>query len=105
MKIIFGKEKELRSLIIKHPYVVVHYCVGDCPELVDNFIGFSTKEKYKDIIFIKMDAKKIEPVKKMVQEYQKPLVAIYRKGALIDSKSVESKKEMQVLLDKLIKAK
>jgi hypothetical protein len=103
MKIINTTNKSVQKLILKYPYVVIHYCLSECPELVENYIRFSTDEKYKEITFIRVDPENATPVKKIVQEFGKPLVAIYKNGLLIESKSVRTGAEMKKMLDKLVK--
>ena len=104
MAVIISTEEELRKLIYEKPYVAVKYHNDNfpiCQELFKSFTKLSNREKYKEILFVRINADENRIAQKLIEKDVFSFMAIYKNGLLIESKTISSEKDIKAVLDKL----
>src|SRR5688572_5680526 len=97
--------------IASHQSVILKYHTDDCGEtckrLLPIYEALSHQKEYADIVFLRIDADENPVAKKFILLKKQPIVSLYHKGRLLETKHVGSEAEMvellEVILNKLTK--
>lgn len=86
--------------------VILKYHTDDCGDPCINFRPIfkelSEDPKYKDIVFLVIDADENPMAKKRILAKHQPMITIYLNGKLLDSRHAATKEGVMVLLDELL---
>lgn len=97
-------DTDLRSLLYQHDRVLVKFIDTECEickTLAPSFEGFARDPRYKNILFLRMDARE-NPVSRQEVKFSKaPFIATYKKGVLKDCGIVSTREEMGDMLERL----
>jgi len=105
MAVSFATDEDLRSLIYDYEYVSVKYhneAFPICQELFPKYKAISEEKKYEKIKFIVVNADENPIAQKLIEKDVYSFMAIYKKGLLIESRTISSGKDIRELLDKLV---
>src|SRR5688500_11798450 len=94
-RIIFGTDDDLRKITFEYPYVCVKYHNDNfpiCKELYPVYQKITQDKKYKNITFVRVDADENPIAKKLIQKDVYSFMAIYKKGLLLESRTIASGK-------------
>ena len=95
--------------VAEHDRVILKYHTKDCGEPCVKFIPIFEKlsrdARYKDIIFLVIDADDNPKAKERILEKKQPVITIYFKGKLLDSRHASTKEGVEELLEELLKVK
>lgn len=95
--------------VAEHEMVILKYHTDDCGEPCTKFVpvfdNLSDSERYKDIVFLRIDAESNPVAKKFILRRGAPLLTIYRDGRLITSRYITTEAEIIDLLEMLPVAK
>jgi thioredoxin 1 len=108
MAVIEATDKDLRELIYTHDCVIVKYMNEDChfcKLLAPHFEKLSNDSKYESITFLKIDSGENPIAKSEVGERDMPFFNTFKKGLLIECRSIRTDKELKRLLVKLLRVK
>lgn len=93
----------------QHDCIILKYhtdeCGVPCNKLVPVYENLSETEAYKNIRFLRINADNNPVAKAFILNKQAPIVTIYYRGRLIESRSVTTEAEMRALLNKLVNEK
>lgn len=93
--------------VAENDRVILKYHTNDCGDPCIKFIpvykGLSEDPKYKDIVFLVIDADDNPAAKKRILDKQQPVITIYYKGKLLDSRHASRKEGVEELLEELLK--
>ena len=95
----------LPDFVCRHERVIVKFTGPECAvckELSPVYLALSDQESYRNVIFLKLDAKENPIASKEVNQSGTPFIVAYRDGDLIAHKLAGSKTDMVAMLDKLI---
>ena len=98
-------DAQLPNFICKHAQVIVKFTAEDCPvckELAPAYQELSEQERYRDIIFLKLDAEENPVTSKEVKQNGTPFIATYRNGVLKNYKLVSGENDIVIMLDELV---
>ncbi len=91
--------------IASHDFVILKYhtedCGEPCTELLSIYEELSDDPSYKDIVFLRIHANDNPIAKKYILEKKQPIITIYYKGRLLESKTIGTKEKMIELLNRL----
>jgi len=92
--------------VAENDLVMLKYHTDDCGKLCMDFIPIyeeiSDNPKYKDIIFLTINAENNPVAKKRILDKKQPVITIYSKGRLLDSTHASSKEGVEDLLQELL---
>lgn len=100
-----SNDDELRRLIHSHDRVIVKFVDEQCEvckTLAPTFAVMAKSEKYKGILFLRIDAKENPVSSKEVSLSGTPFFAVYKKGRLIECGLLEDEQGIHAMLDKLL---
>lgn len=98
-------DADLRKIIFEHDRVIVKFIDAACPiceKLAPLFESLSRSDKYKSVLFLKMDAKENPVSSKEVKISGTPFIAIYKTGLLLNCGLVSDKQEIEDMLQQLL---
>ena len=91
----------------EHDRVILKYHTNDCGEPCINFIpifeALSNDPLYKDIVFLVIDADDNPRAKERILNKKQPVITIYYKGLLRDSRHASTREGVIELLEELQK--
>ncbi len=93
--------------VAENDRVILKYHTDDCGDACKQFIpvfeGLSDDVTYKDVVFLVIDADDNPKAKQRILDKRQPVITLYLKGQLLDSRHVSSKEGVQELLQNLLK--
>lgn len=93
--------------VAEHDRVILKYHTNDCGQACIDFIpiydGLSEDPKYKEVIFLVIDADDNPAAKQHILDKKQPVITIYYKGKLLDSRHASTKEGVEGLLEELLK--
>ncbi|MES2568092.1 MAG: thioredoxin family protein [Bacteroidota bacterium] len=93
--------------VAENDRVILKYHTNDCAEPCINFIpifeDLSNDIAYKKIVFLVIDADNNPKAKERILNKNQPVITIYHKGQLLDSRHASTKEGVQELLEELLK--
>ena len=95
----------LRTLVYKNTKVIVKFTKKDCPvciRLWKHYLNLSQESRYKDILFLMVDAAENPVSSKSVHMTGKPFFAIYHKARLKECMLISEESVLDGLLDRLL---
>lgn len=98
-------DADLRQLVYKREHVIVKFIDKECEickELAPSFEELAELPQYKDVLFLRMDAKENPVSLQEVRYSRSPFMATYKKGVLLDCGSVSTQEEITDLLSRLL---
>jgi thiol-disulfide isomerase/thioredoxin len=105
MAVILGNDEDLRQLTFNNPLVVVKYHNENfaiCRELFPQYEKISNMAKYKRFTFIRVDASENSVAQKLIEKGVYSFMAVYKKGLLIESRTISSPEDIRKVLDDVI---
>ena len=87
--------------------VILKYHTNECGEVCKQFIpvfeSISNDLKYDKVVFLVIDADYNPQAKRRILDKKQPVITIYYKGQLLDSRHAATKEGVEELLEELIK--
>ncbi len=87
--------------------VILKYHSDDCGDPCIKFIPIynelSEDPKYSKVVFLVIDADDNPRAKQRILDKQQPVITIYHKGKLLDSRHASTKEGVEELLEELLK--
>ncbi|MEZ4805229.1 MAG: thioredoxin family protein [Bacteroidia bacterium] len=93
----FAAELKDKKVIVKY---YADWC-GSCKLFSPKFRRLSEDERFKDIIFLDVNAEKSPEARKMAKVDNLPFFAVFKNGELIDGKSTSLEAVVIEMLEKL----
>ncbi|MGZ3904305.1 MAG: thioredoxin family protein [Bacteroidia bacterium] len=107
MAVIETSDSFLFLQVSENDRVILKYhteaCGDPCIKFIPVFRELSEDVKYKDIIFLVIDADDNPKAKKHILDKKQPVITIYFKGKLLDSRHTSSREGVEELLEELLK--
>lgn len=95
--------------VAEHDRVILKYhteeCGKPCIDFIPIFEKLSRDHNYKDVIFLVIDADYNPKAKERILDKKQPVITIYYKGQLLDSRHASTKEGAEGLLEELLKVK
>ncbi len=92
--------------VAENDMVILKYdtCTGGsiCEEFIPVYLSMSEDPKYMSIIFLTIDADENPVAKKRILNKMQPVITIYSKGRLLDSRHASTREGVEELLDELL---
>ncbi len=92
--------------VAEHDRVILKYHTDDCGQPCINFIpifeGLSNEPMYKAVVFLVINAENNPKAKERILEKKQPVITIYFKGQLLDSRHASTKEGVEELLTELM---
>ena len=86
--------------------VILKYHTNDCGEACINFRPvykeLSEDPIYSDIVFLVIDADENPRAKQRILDKRQPVITIYLKGKLLDSRHASTREGVKILLEELL---
>lgn len=93
--------------VAENDRVILKYHTDDCGDACINFIpvfeGLSNDAMYKDVVFLVIDADNNPKAKQRILAKRQPVITLYFKGQLLDSRHASTKEGVEELLQELLK--
>lgn len=102
-----ANDEELRMLIHTHDKVIVKFVDEQCEIckiLAPKFVAMADNEKYKGVLFLRIDAKENPVSSKEVKISGTPFFAVYNNGRLIECGLVKEEEGVHAMLQHLLNA-
>jgi hypothetical protein len=74
-----------------------------CQELYPEYEKLSRLDKYKDILFVRIDADENLIAKKIIEKDVFSFMCLYKQGLLVESQTISSPEDIIEALDKLVR--
>jgi len=95
--------------VAENDLVILKYhtddCGAACIEFVPIYLEISEDARYKDIIFLTINAENNPVARRRVLDKKQPVITIYSKGRLLDSRHANSREGVEELLAELLAKK
>lgn len=92
--------------VAENDLVILKYHTDDCGDICVKFIPIykelSEDPKYKDVVFLTINAEDNPKAKQRILEKNQPVITIYSKGRLLDSRHASNKEGVEILLQELL---
>jgi hypothetical protein len=92
--------------VAENELVILKYhtddCGADCINFRPVYKELSEDPQYKKVVFLVIDADHNPMAKKRILDKSQPVITIYYKGKLLDSKHESTKEGVKLLLEKLL---
>jgi hypothetical protein len=92
--------------LLESDCVILKYHSDTCGEVCEKlrivYRELSEDSRYRDIMFLRINADDNPIALKHIQEKKQPIMNIYHKGDLVECRTVDSRTRIEGLLDKLI---
>lgn len=98
-------DADLRMLTNKHEYIIVKFIDEECAickELAPSFQVFADTALYKDILFLRIDAKENPVSSNEVRMSGTPFIVTYKGGTIKECRLVQTEAGIKEMLDKLL---
>ncbi|MFD2246491.1 thioredoxin family protein [Pontibacter ruber] len=105
MTILESNDHHLRQLIFERHRVIVKFTDEACPvckALSPKFTQIATEPAYRDITFVRMNAKENPVSQKEVKMTGTPFFAIYKDSTLLDCGIISTEEALRSMLNKLL---
>lgn len=93
--------------VAENDRVILKYHSNDCGDLCIDFIpiyeSLSNNPLYNKVVFLVIDADQNPKAKERILDKKQPVITIYYKGQLLDSRHASTKEGVEGLLDELLK--
>jgi thiol-disulfide isomerase/thioredoxin len=93
--------------VAEHDRVILKYhtdeCGGPCVKFIPVFKELSKDPKYKEVVFLVIDADNNPKAKERILDKKQPVITIYYKGKLLNSRHASTKEGVEELLEDLLK--
>lgn len=107
MAVIETSDSFLFLQVAENDRVIIKYHTDSCGEPCIKFIpiynSVSEDPKYKQIIFLVIDADNNPAAKQHILDKKQPVITMYYKGKLLDSRHASTKEGVEELLEELLK--
>jgi len=92
--------------VAENDMVILKYdtCTGGsmCEAFIPLYLSISQDSKYISIIFLTIDAEENPVAKRRILDKKQPVITIYSKGRLLDSRHTSTREGVEDLLDELL---
>src|SRR5688572_24894978 len=73
-----------------------------CEEFIPLYLSMSEDPKYDQVIFLTIDAEDNPVAKRRILHKKQPVITIYSKGRLLDSRHTSTREGVEEMLDELL---
>lgn len=104
MKIIDTNDEGLRTLIHDYPRVIAKFTSENCAIcdlLAPPFEEFSLDERFRNTVFLRLDADENPVARKMMDTHVAPFFVSYCRGTLMECDTLRAKPEVLEMLQNL----
>jgi thioredoxin 1 len=77
-------------------------CGASCIEFIPIYEEISNDPKYKHVIFLTINAENNPMAKRRILDKRQPVITIYSKGRLLDSRHASTREGVEALLQELL---
>ena len=105
MAVLETNDAGLPNYVCRHTQVIVKFTADDCPvckALSPTYQELSEQERYRDIIFLRLDAEENPIACKEVKQNGTPFMVTYRNGSLVSHKLATQKDDIVNMLENLL---
>ena len=92
--------------VTENPLVILKYHTDDCGTACKEFIPIyeqiSEDPRYRDVLFLTINAENNPVAKRRILDVRQPVITIYSKGRLLDSRHTSSREGVEELLQELM---
>ncbi|MCW3104094.1 MAG: Thioredoxin [Bacteroidetes bacterium] len=92
--------------VAENDRVILKYHTDDCGRACADFVPvykeLSNDPKYKDVIFLVINADDNPKAKQRILDKKQPVITLYFKGQLLDSRHSSTKEGVEELLEELL---
>jgi thioredoxin 1 len=92
--------------VAENDLVILKYHTDDCGRVCMDFIPIyeelSNDSRYSKVIFLTINAENNPVAKRRILDRQQPVITIYSKGRLLDSRHTATKEGVEALLQELL---
>jgi thioredoxin 1 len=92
--------------VTENPLVILKYHTDDCGTACKAFIPvyekMSEDPKYRGVLFLTINAENNPVAKRRILDVRQPVITIYSKGRLLDSRHASTREGVEVLLQELM---
>lgn len=92
--------------VADNPLVILKYHTDDCGKACMDFIPIyeqlSEDPRYSDVLFLTINAENNPVAKRRILDVRQPVITIYSKGRLLDSRHTSSREGVEELLQELM---
>ena len=92
--------------VSENDLVILKYHTDDCGKVCKEFIpiyqAISEDPRYRDILFLTIDAESNPVAKRRILDVKQPVITIYSKGRLLDSRHTSTREGVEELLQELM---
>lgn len=92
--------------VAENDLVMLKYHTDDCGKKCVDFIPvyeeISNDPKYSSVIFLTINAENNPMAKRRIMDKNQPVITIYSKGRLLDSRHASTKEGVEMLLQELL---
>jgi thioredoxin 1 len=92
--------------VSENELVILKYHTDDCGAVCQEFIPIyeeiSENPRYKDVIFLTINAENNPVAKRRILDVRQPVMTIYSKGRLLDSRHTSTREGVEQLLHELM---
>ncbi|MDQ3047849.1 MAG: thioredoxin family protein [Bacteroidota bacterium] len=109
MSVIETSDSFLFLQVAENDRVILKYHTADCGDpcikMIPIYEELSDDSKYKNVIFLVIDADDNPMAKKHILDKKQPVITLYYKGKLLDSRHASTKEGVESLLEELLGVK
>jgi thioredoxin 1 len=92
--------------IAENDLVMLKYHTDDCGTVCKEFIEIykeiAADPKYRDVLFLTINAENNPVAKRRILDVRQPVITIYSKGRLLDSRHASTRQGLEQLLQELM---
>lgn len=92
--------------VTENSLVILKYHTDDCGTACKEFIPIyeqiSEDPRYRDVLFLTINAENNPVAKRRILDVRQPVITIYSKGRLLDSRHTSSREGVEELLQELM---
>ncbi len=107
MAVIETSDSFLFLQVAENDCVILKYHTGECGQPCVDFIPIFEKvskdARYKHVVFLVIDADDNPKAKELILNKKQPVITIYYKGKLLDSRHASTREGVEELLEELLK--
>ncbi len=104
MEVINANDESFKDILLNQDKIIIKFYAswcGSCRLIAPKFKALATKEAYKDITFVKVDAENNPQLRALAKVNNLPFFATFKDKKLIDATTSSKIDEVEKLVEKL----